>query len=122
VAETGRVREVLRNPLHPYTRDLLKAIPPLEHKQQRLYVIPGAPPKPSETATGCAFYPRCVYKQDICAVQELVLASGITLSVIMHKLPQPSRFSSNLRLLYSVKHELFSYDQPFDFFRARIAL
>lgn len=60
VVEEGPVREVLQDPKHPYTRELLKSIPRLSHRRgQKIYPIPGAVPSPLEMPSGCAFHPRC---------------------------------------------------------------
>ena len=60
VVEYGPVREILRNPKHPYTTDLLRAVPRLgKTKGQRLVAIEGNIPSPFERPSGCPFHPRC---------------------------------------------------------------
>ena len=60
VVEYGPVREILRNPKHPYTIDLLRAVPRLgKTARQRLVAIEGSIPSPFERPTGCPFHPRC---------------------------------------------------------------
>src|SRR5690349_15907944 len=60
VVEYGPVREILRNPKHPYTVDLLRAVPRLgKSARQRLVAIEGSIPSPFERPTGCPFHPRC---------------------------------------------------------------
>ena len=60
VVEFGPVREILRNPKHPYTVDLLRAVPRLgKTAGQRLVAIEGSIPSPFERPTGCPFHPRC---------------------------------------------------------------
>ena len=60
VVEYGPVREILRNPKHPYTVDLLRAVPRLgKTAGQRLVAIEGSIPSPFERPTGCPFHPRC---------------------------------------------------------------
>ena len=65
IAEDGPVREVLRNPVHPYTRGLIASIPKLSET-----AIPssmeGRPPSPWDRAKGCLFAPRCPYATEIC--------------------------------------------------------
>ncbi len=46
VAEVGPVREVVKNPLHPYAKGLMGAIPSLEGVEERLVQIPGSMPAP----------------------------------------------------------------------------
>jgi peptide/nickel transport system ATP-binding protein len=59
VAEVGPVRDVVRNPLHPYARGLMGAIPSLVGTSERLVQIPGSMPRLSAIPKGCAFNPRC---------------------------------------------------------------
>jgi peptide/nickel transport system ATP-binding protein len=64
VVETGSKAEVLGQPLHPYTRALLNALPGEEAPGERLASIPGAPPVLRGPSEGCAFAPRCPLAQD----------------------------------------------------------
>ena len=57
--EKGPVREVLRNPAHPYTQGLLNALPNLEDLDTPLSPIPGDIPSPLERPSGCVFHTRC---------------------------------------------------------------
>ena len=60
VVEYGPVREILRNPKHPYTTDLLRAVPRLgKTAGQRLVAIEGSIPSPFHRPSGCPFHPRC---------------------------------------------------------------
>lgn len=60
VVEYGPVREILRNPKHPYTVDLLRAVPRLgKTAGQRLVAIEGSIPSPFQRPAGCPFHPRC---------------------------------------------------------------
>jgi len=67
IVERGSVEEVLNRPAHPYTAALKKAIPGAESGTE-LLTIPGAPPSPGMTITGCPFAPRCEYTQPQCEV------------------------------------------------------
>ncbi len=70
LVEKGPVREVLRNPAHPYTRGLLDALPDLEALDKPLKPIPGDIPSPLERPSGCVFHTRCeVALQGICQQQ-----------------------------------------------------
>lgn len=69
IVETGPVREVLRNPLHPYTQGLLHALPRLESLDEPLTPVPGDIPSPLERPSGCVFHTRCpVVIEGTCAV------------------------------------------------------
>jgi oligopeptide/dipeptide ABC transporter ATP-binding protein len=67
-------KELFANPLHPYTKALLSAIPILSGRQKRERIIlkgevPGAVNMPS----GCRFHVRCPYAKKICSEEVPVL-------------------------------------------------
>jgi len=69
---TGR-KELYDNPLHPYTRALLSAVPipdPLVEEQRRRMVLEGDVPSPAHPPAGCNFHTRCPLAMDICSQQE----------------------------------------------------
>lgn len=67
VVESAPVRELFRNPAHPYTRGLLESIPRLETPRKiHLSVISGMVPSPGELLTGCRFRNRCDLSEPIC--------------------------------------------------------
>ncbi len=66
IVETGPVREIFRNPRHPYTRALLAAVPSTATAPDRLPVIEGAPPAVGNRPGGCAFHPRCALATETC--------------------------------------------------------
>ncbi|TVQ57255.1 MAG: ABC transporter ATP-binding protein [Rhodobacteraceae bacterium] len=59
IVERGPTREVIRRPLHPYTRGLLEAIPAIDRLDARLKPVPGDIPSPSQRPSGCPFRTRC---------------------------------------------------------------
>lgn len=59
VVEQGPVRTIIHEPLHPYTRSLLEAIPQLDNLGQPLRAIGGEIPGPLERPAGCPFHTRC---------------------------------------------------------------
>ena len=61
VIETGSVRDVIREPSHPYTKGLLNAIPHLHDLERPLTPVPGDIPSPLERPPGCVFHTRCAY-------------------------------------------------------------
>jgi peptide/nickel transport system ATP-binding protein len=69
IAEIGPVRDVVQNPLHPYAKGLMGAIPSLESDAERLVQIPGSMPRLSAIPPGCPFNPRCPYVFDRCRVE-----------------------------------------------------
>jgi len=66
VAEVGDVRQVLKKPVHPYTKGLLTAIPRRGTKDTRLSVIKGSIPDLINRPAGCPFHPRCPFTKEIC--------------------------------------------------------
>jgi len=65
--ETGSVRDIIRDPRHPYTRGLLAANLHGAHKGARLDAIPGAPPALDALPDGCPFAPRCPIAEPRCS-------------------------------------------------------
>ena len=59
IAEIGPVRDVIKAPLHPYTKGLMGSIPSITGESDRLVQIPGSMPRLTAIPTGCAFHPRC---------------------------------------------------------------
>jgi peptide/nickel transport system ATP-binding protein len=74
VVERGATQEVLTNPLHPYTRALIRSIPRLSGDPAEAQPLPGLPPSltaiPSE---GCVFRHRCPYHPPIADTQRPAL-------------------------------------------------
>ncbi|BAM91082.1 oligopeptide ABC transporter ATP-binding protein [Bradyrhizobium oligotrophicum S58] len=68
VAEIGPVQEVIQNPLHPYAKGLMGAIPTLAGEDKRLVQIPGSMPRLSAIPAGCSFNPRCSAAFERCRV------------------------------------------------------
>ncbi|MBN1827694.1 MAG: ABC transporter ATP-binding protein [Deltaproteobacteria bacterium] len=76
IVEEGKLSQVLRQPLHPYTEGLLQSIPRLEGDlPKRLPVIPGMVPQLSNMPPGCHFNPRCKYVMAICREREPIMNS-----------------------------------------------
>jgi len=64
VVEEAPVRELFKEPLHPYTQGLLRSIPRIDlaaTKKQRLEAIPGVVPSLLDLPPGCRFAPRCQF-------------------------------------------------------------
>ena len=67
IVEQSPALELLRKPQHPYTLALMRSIPKLGARQERLQSIPGNVPNPARLPAGCKFHPRCDRAQDDCA-------------------------------------------------------
>ena len=59
IVETADAKTLFDRPLHPYTRGLLKSLPSLGFKGQRLNAIAGSVANPLDFPKGCKFHPRC---------------------------------------------------------------
>jgi oligopeptide/dipeptide ABC transporter ATP-binding protein len=66
IVESGEVRRILREPLHPYTRALMESVPTIGTRREKLYQIAGQPPDLRKLGTGCPFYERCPARMDVC--------------------------------------------------------
>lgn len=69
IVENALVHDIYRSPAHPYTKGLLDSIPRVDQKGQELYAIKGMPPNLLAMPSGCAFHPRCPYRQDNCVTE-----------------------------------------------------
>lgn len=70
VAETAESAELYKNPLHPYTKALLSAIPipdPKVERERKRIMLEGDVPSPINPAPGCRFRARCKYAKPICS-------------------------------------------------------
>ncbi|BBH69074.1 ABC transporter ATP-binding protein [Actinoplanes sp. OR16] len=72
--EENTVRELFRTPVHPYTRDLLAAVPRLGRGLSDLKPIPGLAATPATRPAGCAYHPRCAAALERCATEVPVFA------------------------------------------------
>ena len=76
LVETGTLRQLLREPKHPYTQMLIDSLPSLERKDRKrgdLRGIPGTAPSLYALPSGCPFHPRCPQAVDICPAEEPIL-------------------------------------------------
>ena len=67
IVEYEPADELLQRPRHPYTKALMRSIPRLGARAERLETIPGAVPNATRLPTGCKFHPRCPIAQPDCA-------------------------------------------------------
>lgn len=74
IVETAKTSDIYSNPLHPYTRALLSAIPVADPELKRERVIlTGDIPSPMSSPKGCPFHPRCKHVMDRCKSEAPVL-------------------------------------------------
>ena len=65
MVEYASTTNLFRNPFHPYTKGLLRAVPKIGRTDE-LQSIKGIVPDLANPPTGCRFHPRCKYAMDIC--------------------------------------------------------
>ena len=71
IQEVAPVKELFKNPLHPYTRGLLASLPTVDgDKDHRLLAIPGSVPSILDLPVGCKFVTRCTERIEKCATIE----------------------------------------------------
>jgi oligopeptide/dipeptide ABC transporter ATP-binding protein len=89
IVEQGPVRQIFRNPQHPYTRGLLASIPG-GAVGSRLKAIEGTVPNLAHLPKGCAFAPRCTERIDVCSETvpvEFMLDVGHSARCHLHTAP-----------------------------------
>lgn len=69
IVETAPVKQLFDRPAHPYTQALMKSLPKVERKVDKLFSIEGQPPPLHRLPAGCAFAPRCGYTRDKCKAE-----------------------------------------------------
>jgi oligopeptide/dipeptide ABC transporter ATP-binding protein len=69
IVESAQIREIFRNPHHPYTVKLLGCIPRVDSDRERLMSIDGQPPALINLPPGCRFYSRCDEAMKICSTE-----------------------------------------------------
>lgn len=67
IVEMGKNADVFENPIHPYTKALLEAVPVPDPKYRRQEPLPkGEIPDAIDPPPGCFYHPRCPYAKEIC--------------------------------------------------------
>jgi peptide/nickel transport system ATP-binding protein len=70
IVEQGPAESLFDEPLHPYTRALLSAVPSIHHEERKARIrLSGDVPSPSAPPQGCHFHPRCTHAMPICRQQ-----------------------------------------------------
>ena len=75
IVEEGPVKQIFKNPQHPYTWSLLRSLPRLDaDRRERLRSIEGLPPDLIAPPGGCRFHPRCPFREERCYREDPPLA------------------------------------------------
>ena len=69
IVEVGDVREVFKEPRHPYTQGLIHSIPRVGGERRRMDGIAGHAPSPLNWPSGCRFHPRCPHVMPVCSAR-----------------------------------------------------
>ncbi|WP_211250135.1 ABC transporter ATP-binding protein [Mesoaciditoga lauensis] len=71
IVEIAKTEDLFLEPLHPYTKILMGAVPVPDPKLKREKIVPkGEIPSPINIPTGCRFHTRCPYAKEICSIEE----------------------------------------------------
>jgi len=74
LVEVGASEKIFSDPLHPYTKALLSAVPlPDPDLRKELVPLKGGVPSPVNPPSGCRFHPRCIHAMEICKKEEPIL-------------------------------------------------
>ncbi|MFC2079436.1 ABC transporter ATP-binding protein [Candidatus Bipolaricaulota bacterium] len=68
IVERGETKEVLGNPMHPYSQGLMSSVPKLTGEGVS-EGIPGRIPSYLDPPSGCRFHPRCPHRMEICSTE-----------------------------------------------------
>jgi oligopeptide/dipeptide ABC transporter ATP-binding protein len=66
IVEESNVRELFKEPLHPYTAGLLASLPRLSELSKEIQPLAGSVPDAINPPKGCSFHPRCKFVMDQC--------------------------------------------------------
>jgi peptide/nickel transport system ATP-binding protein len=99
IVEVGAVRQVIKEPRHPYTVGLMGSIPSLKGGAPRLTQIDGSMPRLGAIPRGCAFHPRCPKAFDRCrnARPELMSAGTTRTACWLYETPATAQTVSSPR-------------------------
>ena len=79
IVESFKADDMFRNPLHPYTKALISAIPVVDYhleKTRSRIQLEGEVPSPINRPSGCPFHPRCPYATERCKTETPLLESA----------------------------------------------
>jgi oligopeptide/dipeptide ABC transporter ATP-binding protein len=100
VVETAPTSQLWGNPLHPYTRALIEAIPHADQAGQLPVALSGEIPDPARPPSGCRFHPRCPRVMDRCRVEDPVLVpkpGGREVACWLHEEPAGGSAQGSVR-------------------------
>lgn len=124
IIESGTVREIFREPAHPYTKALLQSLPQLGVKGHELYSIKGTPPNLFKEIKGDAFAPRNPHAMEVDFEEEPpifpITETHWAKTWLLH--PYAKEFKEQLDKLEAQKREAALHEEPFDYSKAETLL
>ena len=124
IIESGTVREIFREPAHPYTKALLQSLPQLGVKGHELYSIKGTPPNLFKEIKGDAFAPRNPHAMEVDFEEEPpifpITETHWAKTWLLH--PYAKEFKEQLDKLEAQKREAAVPEEPFDYSKAETLL
>ena len=89
IVEQGPAEEIYTNPMHPYTRALISAIPEVNpEKRKERIILKGDLPSPANPPSGCPFHTRCPLVREACKNRKpypIQVGDKHTVSCILHE-------------------------------------
>ncbi len=70
IVEEGPISEVIRHPMHPYTRALITSVPSIKRRRHKRFPIKGDIADPTRLPGGCRYHPRCPLARGECKARE----------------------------------------------------
>ena len=95
IVERGSIRDVYRQPRHPYTHGLLNSILTAHERVDQLRPIAGRMPTGSDRPSGCRFHPRCPAAMETCTTEHPELQPQDDRDVACHLYPAPPEEPGN---------------------------
>jgi peptide/nickel transport system ATP-binding protein len=98
IVERGSAHEMVFDPIHPYSRGLMRSIlvPEEGTRDVKLTAIPGTPPNLKHPPAGCRFHTRCPYATEQCKTAPSVVDLGNGHKVACHLCAGPKAESESL--------------------------
>jgi oligopeptide/dipeptide ABC transporter ATP-binding protein len=96
VVEVGPTDQIFENPLHPYTRGLLAAIPSRNQARGQLVAIEGTVPELIDPPPSCRFVGRCTYATDLCATTDPTLTPAEAMHEVACFIHHPPAGATNV--------------------------